>query len=160
MQDNQAQADYWSSESGQKWIEFEKELDLVFNAVDETLIKWAAPEPGESVLDVGCGTGATTRVFSSRVAPGGKICAVDISPLFIKHAQDLVEGASVETEFFLADAQIDQFPGAPFDLVISRFGSMFFAHPTAAFGNIRRQMKPNGRLVLAAWAKVKGEPLV
>ncbi len=158
MQNNQAQADYWNSESGQKWILFENELDVVFNAVDETLIKWATPKPGECVLDIGCGTGATSRAFSSHVAPGGKVCAVDISPSFIKHAQGHAAGASVEIGYYLADAQSDQIPGAPFDLVISRFGSMFFADPVEAFGNIRHQMKPGGRLVLAAWAKANGNP--
>jgi SAM-dependent methyltransferase len=158
MQDNQAQADYWSSESGLKWIAFETELDLAFSAVDEALIAWSAPQPGESVLDIGCGTGATTRTFASHVIPGGKICAVDISPPLLRHAQSQSDGETAETRYYLADAQTDQIPGAPFDLVISRFGSMFFADPVSAFGNIRQQMRPNGRLVLAAWAKVKGNP--
>lgn len=158
MQDNHSQADYWSSESGLKWIEFENELDVVFGAVDQTLIKWSNPSPSESVLDIGCGTGATTRAFSSRIAPGGKICAVDISTPLIEHARDHEAGALVEAQYLLADAQTDRFPGAPFDLVVSRFGSMFFADPVAAFVNIRGQMKPKGRLVLAAWAPVKGNP--
>jgi SAM-dependent methyltransferase len=158
MVTNQAQADYWSSKSGQKWILFESELDQVFSAVDEVLIERAAPRPGECVLDIGCGTGATTRAFAPHIAPRGEIFAVDISPLFIAHAKSLVKAGSVGPEFHLADAQSDQVPGAPFDLVISRFGSMFFANPVEAFCNIRKQMKPGGRLVIAAWAKAKGNP--
>ena len=61
MLGNEAQADYWSSESGSKWVLFERELDLMFHAVDEALIQRAIPQPNENVLDIGCGTGATSR---------------------------------------------------------------------------------------------------
>ncbi len=158
MQDNQTQADYWSSKSGLKWIEFESELDVVFRAVDQTLVEWSKPSPGECVLDIGCGTGATTRAFSSLIAPGGTICGVDISVPLIEQARQRAKETTVEAQFLLADAQTDRFPAAPFDLVISRFGSMFFADPIAAFVNIRGQIKPGGRLVLAAWAPAKGNP--
>ncbi|UWR01914.1 class I SAM-dependent methyltransferase [Ruegeria conchae] len=158
MQPNQAQALYWNSESGQKWIWFENELDLVFSAVDDALIKRAATQPGERILDVGCGTGATTRAFVPRVAPNGQITAVDISPAFVAHARNRAEFAADNTEFVVADAQSVEIPGAPFDLVISRFGSMFFADPVEAFRNILKQMKPAGRLTIAAWAKARGNP--
>ncbi|SHK65917.1 Ubiquinone/menaquinone biosynthesis C-methylase UbiE [Shimia gijangensis] len=158
MQPNQAQALYWSSESGQKWIWFETELDLVFSAVDDALIKRAATQPGERILDIGCGTGATTRAFVPRVAPSGKITAVDISPAFVSHARDRAKLTADNTEFVVADAQSAEISGAPFDLVISRFGSMFFADPVEAFRNILKQMKPAGRLTIAAWAKAKGNP--
>ncbi|NOD46948.1 MULTISPECIES: class I SAM-dependent methyltransferase [unclassified Ruegeria] len=158
MQDNQAQADYWSSKSGLKWIDFESELDVVFGAVDKALVERSKPSPGERVLDIGCGTGATSRTFSSLVAPGGTICAVDISAPLIEQARQRAKEATVEAQYLLADAQTDQFPDAPFDLVISRFGSMFFADPVAAFVNIRGQIKPSGRMALAAWAPAKGNP--
>lgn len=155
---NRAQADYWSSESGRKWIQFENELDVVFRAVDEELIRRSNPRPGESVLDIGCGTGATSRAFSSHLAPGGNICAVDISPPLIKQARVHSGELWVRPNYHLADAQNVQIPEAPFDLVISRFGSMFFSDPIAAFVNIRGHLKPGGRIVLAAWAQAKGNP--
>ncbi|MDU8914121.1 class I SAM-dependent methyltransferase [Aestuariicoccus sp. MJ-SS9] len=158
MQDNQAQADYWSSESGLKWIAFENELDLVFGAVDKALLDWSGPRPGERVLDIGCGTGATTRTFSTRIAPNGAISAVDISVPLLDHAQAHQAEDGVNIGYYLVDAQSGQIPGAPFDLVISRFGSMFFSDPAAAFANIRTHMRPGGRIVLAAWARAKGNP--
>lgn len=158
MLGNKAQADYWSSESGLKWVMFERELDLMFHAVDEALIQRAMPQPSENVLDIGCGTGVTSRAFSSCIAPDGEISAVDISRPLIEQARGHADETSVKSRYHLADAQSDQIPGTPFDLVISRFGSMFFADPIAAFVNIRGHMKPGGRLVLAAWAKAKGNP--
>jgi SAM-dependent methyltransferase len=158
MSGNQNQADYWSSESGLKWIWFEKELDLVFNAVDEALIRKSLPQTGESVLDIGCGTGATTRTFSKYISPGGQSRAVDISPPMIDQAKAHIHEHSVKPTYHLADVQSDPIPGAPFDLVISRFGAMFFADPIAAFANVREHMKSDGRMVLAAWAKAQGNP--
>ena len=158
MSDNQAQADYWSSESGLKWILFEHELDRVFSAVDDSLIERAAPRPGEKVLDIGCGTGATSRAFLKQVAPHGEICAVDISPPLIEQARAQAQNHSINSRYVLADAQNDDLVGAPFDLVISRFGAMFFSDPVAAFSNIKRHMRPRGRVSLVGWAKAKGNP--
>ena len=158
MQDNQAQADYWSSESGLKWIEFEDELNLIFGAVDRKLIDLSDPVPSERVLDIGCGTGATSREFSKHIGSNGTICAVDISSPLIAHARGLSSKSPSEIQYHLADAQSDKIPGGPFDLVFSRFGSMFFADPVEAFNNIRQRMKQDGRIVLAAWAKAKGNP--
>ena len=158
MSTNQAQADYWSSESGLKWIEFERELDRVFSIVDDALIERSAPQSGESVLDIGCGTGATSRVFAKHVGQDGEVCAVDISVPLLEHARTQADIRAVKAHYFLADAQSDDLSGAPFDLVVSRFGSMFFSDPVAAFSNIRHHMRAGGRLALVGWAKAKGNP--
>lgn len=158
MSSNQFQADYWSTESGFKWISFEKELDVVFGSVDTEIIRRAAPEPGEKVMDVGCGTGATTRAISTSIAPSGRISALDISDPLLSHAKEQASETRVNTSYHLVDVQNDPIPGGPFDLAISRFGVMFFSDPVAAFVNIRKHLKPDGRIVLAAWAKAKGNP--
>ncbi|WP_417728976.1 class I SAM-dependent methyltransferase [Roseovarius sp.] len=158
MRNNQAQADYWNSESGLNWIAFENELDLVLDAVDKALIDWSCPQPGERVLDIGCGTSATTRAFSTIVAPNGAISALDISAPLLDHARAHQAEVDVDIVYHLVDAQRGRIPGAPFGLVISRFGSMFFSDPVAAFANIRQHMLPGGRMVLTAWAKVMGNP--
>jgi SAM-dependent methyltransferase len=158
MTNNQQQTDYWSSDAGLKWIRFEKELDTVFEAVNAALIQRANPQPGEHVLDIGCGTGATAREFSVHLAPGGSITALDISEPLLLHARSRADECAVKSQYQLVDAQNDLIPQAPFDLVTSRFGVMFFSDPVVAFSNIRDHLKPEGRLVVVAWAKITGNP--
>ena len=158
MTGNRQQADYWSSESGVKWITFEQELDVVFEAVNTALIQRAAPEPGEKVLDIGCGTGATTRAFSPHLVPNGRITALDISEPLISQSKLRAKDGPEISQYYLMDAQHEKIPGAPFDLVISRFGVMFFSNPVVAFSNIRRHMNPDGRLMIAAWAEITNNP--
>jgi SAM-dependent methyltransferase len=158
MTSNETQADYWSSAPGLKWIRFEEELDLVFENVNAALIQRANPKPGERVLDIGCGTGATTRAFAAHLAPGGSATALDISEPLLSHANSRAGEAPVTNQYFLVDAQQDPIPCAPFDIAISRFGVMFFSDPVAAFRNIRKTLRPDGRLVIAAWAPIKGNP--
>ncbi len=158
MTSNQQQADYWSSDPGRKWITFENELDIVFEAVNTALIARANPQPGENVLDIGCGTGATARAFASHLEPTGSITALDISEPLINQARSRADESPVTSHYHLVDAQNEQIPDAPFDLATSRFGVMFFSDPVVAFTNIRNHLKPGGRLVIAAWSNISGNP--
>ncbi|MDG4824580.1 methyltransferase domain-containing protein [Asanoa sp. WMMD1127] len=103
--------------------------------------------PDEQVLDIGCGTGHTTReaARTARAALG-----VDISARAVERARELAAGLDNVT-FVAADAQVHPFPPARFDLAMSRFGTMFFADPAAAFANIHRALRPGGRLVMLVW---------
>ena len=105
----------------------------------------------DHVLDVGCGTGQTTRQ-AARVATAGSALGVDLSAPMIDRARALTraEGLSNVT-FQRADAQVHSFPPERFDLAISRFGTMFFADPAAAFANVGRALRPAGRLVMMVW---------
>lgn len=155
---NQEQAEYWASTSGQKWITYEVEIDSCLRNVNMELIRQSNPLPGERILDIGCGTGATSRDFANHLAPGGAITAIDISEPLLNHAKSNNSPPSVDIQHHLLDAQTADIPGAPFDLVISRFGVMFFNDPVAAFANIRRHLKPGGRMVLASWAALNVNP--
>jgi len=105
----------------------------------------------DHVLDIGCGTGQTTRE-AARTARAGSVLGVDVSPLAIERARELAthEGLGNVT-FERADAQVHRFPPERFDLAMSRFGTMFFEDPGAAFANIGRALRPSGRLVMMVW---------
>ena len=111
---------------------------------------WAV-QPHDRVLDIGCGTGQTTRE-AARIAHAGSALGADSSGPAIERARKLarVEGPRNVT-FERADAQAHSFAGGYFDLAISRFGTMFFDDPVAAFGNIGRALRPAGRLVMVVW---------
>ncbi len=107
--------------------------------------------PHDRVLDIGCGTGQTTRE-AARAAVHGSALGVDLSALMLERARPLSEDAGLRNVTYLeADAQTHPFPPAHFDLCISRFGTMFFADPVAAFANIGRALRPGARLVLLVW---------
>jgi SAM-dependent methyltransferase len=108
----------------------------------------AAVAPGERVLDIGCGAGQTTRDAARAAAPA-PVLGIDISEALLARARD-AEGPENVT-YVRGDAQTHQFPEAGYDLAISRFGTMFFADPAAAFANIRRALRPGGRLVQLVW---------
>jgi len=97
------------------------------------------------VLDVGCGAGQTTR---EAARAGGQAVGVDVSAEMIESARERAEG---DVEFVLADAQTHPFEPASFDVAISRCGLMFFTNPVAALTNIRRALRPGGRLVALVW---------
>ena len=106
-----------------------------------------AVEPGDRVLDIGCGTGESAR-DAARVAAA--VLGVDVSAEALDRARLLSEGLANVT-YERADAQVHAFPAEAFDLAISRFGAMFFADPVAAFTNVGRALRPGGRLVLLVW---------
>ncbi|MBW8484331.1 class I SAM-dependent methyltransferase [Actinomadura parmotrematis] len=104
---------------------------------------------GDRVLDVGCGAGRTTR-DAARAAGTGEALGVDVASAAVERARALAEGLP-NVAFECADAQVHPFPGAYFDVAVSRFGTMFFADPAAAFANIGRALRPGGRLVMMVW---------
>jgi SAM-dependent methyltransferase len=105
----------------------------------------------DHVLDIGCGTGQTTRQ-AARTARAGSALGVDVSAPAIERARELARAEGLRNVTFeRADAQVYRFPQERFDLAISRFGTMFFDDPGTAFANIRRALRPAGRLVMMVW---------
>ncbi len=115
----------------------------------------AAPRPGDRVLDIGCGTGATAMPFAAAVAPDGHVTGIDISePMLAQCRQNIAAAGAVNIELTLADAQVHRFAPDSFDLLISRFGVMFFADPVAAFTNLFAGLRNGGRLCMAVWSTI------
>jgi ubiquinone/menaquinone biosynthesis C-methylase UbiE len=108
-------------------------------------------QPDDRVLDVGCGTGQTTRQ-AAHVAVAGSVLGVDLSEPMLERARQLSADEGLRNvSYEQADAETHPFPAAGFDLCISRFGTMFFADPVAAFTNIGRALRPAARLVMLVW---------
>jgi SAM-dependent methyltransferase len=128
-----------------------RDYDAELRLHDEVLRRAYHVQPWHHVLDIGCGTGQTTR-DAARMARTGSASGVDIRAAAIECARDLAREQGVRNVTFeCADAQVHRFPQESFDLAISRFGTMFFADPVAAFANIRLALRPAGRLVMAVW---------
>jgi SAM-dependent methyltransferase len=106
-------------------------------------------QASDRVLDIGCGSGQTTRE-AARIARAGSAFGVDISAAAIERARELARGAG-NAAFECADAQVCRFPRGYFDVAVSRFGTMFFDDPVTAFGNIGRALRRDGRLVMMVW---------
>ncbi|PWE32413.1 ubiquinone biosynthesis protein UbiE [Maritimibacter sp. 55A14] len=156
---NSEQAEFWNGPSGLKWIENEEGMDAILSVVSAGLLDRGAIRPGERVLEVGCGTGANSLLLAEAVGPKGEVLALDISePLLARAAARRDAAGLTQPEFRLADAQTAALPKAHFDLLISRFGVMFFADPQAAFANMRTALARGGRLVFACWAGIEGNP--
>ena len=118
---------------------------------NERLRAAAAVRPGEDVLDVGCGTGETTRQ-AARAAGTGSVLGVDVSAALLDVARHRTEAEGLRNvRYEHADAQVHPFTAASFDVCVSRFGVMFFTDPRAAFRNIGRALRPGGRLAVVVW---------
>ncbi|MBV8393836.1 MAG: methyltransferase domain-containing protein [Alphaproteobacteria bacterium] len=148
------QAAFWNGPGGQSWLASYDRIQRSLAPFSEVVLAAAAAKPGEKVLDVGCGTGTTTALVAASVGSAGHVLGVDISETLIAAARaQKVANASFE----LGDAATYAFDGG-FDLVFSRFGVMFFAEPVPAFVNLRRALKPSGRLVFICWRTPQENP--
>jgi len=127
------------------------DYDAEMSLLNEALRRACAIRPGEHVLDIGCGTGLTTRE-AARAAANGSALGIDTSAAMITSARELARAEGLgNIRFECGDAQSWRFPSQQFDVAISRFGTMFFADPVAAFGNIREALKAGARLVMIVW---------
>ncbi|MGH6990727.1 MAG: class I SAM-dependent methyltransferase [Stellaceae bacterium] len=148
---------YWTGIGAAAWIERSERTERMLAPVAERLLKVAKPQPGETVLDVGCGLGPTTTELARLVGPSGRAVGLDVSHVMIEEARR--RGADLgNLEFIAADAATHSF-SAPFaDLLFSRFGVMFFGDPTATFANLRKALKPTARVAFACWRRMSENP--
>jgi SAM-dependent methyltransferase len=150
------EAEDWAGAMGAKWLANIDRFESMIAPVGEAFLKRAAFRPGERVIDIGCGGGGTSIAIGAEVAPDGSVLGLDISPDLIAFATTRAATAgAANVSFVQADASAATPPGAPFDRLFSRFGSMFFAEPGAAFGNLKSLIRPGGRADLAVWAPAR-----
>jgi SAM-dependent methyltransferase len=151
---NEEQARAWDGAQGARWAEDAARFDRSVSGYRAAFRAAAAVPAGAAVLDVGCGSGQTTR---DAVRDGAaSALGVDLSSQMIELARDLSRREGVSgTRFLQADAQVHPFAEASVDLVISRTGTMFFGDPPAAFANLARATRPGGRLVQLVWRELR-----
>jgi SAM-dependent methyltransferase len=148
---NPQQAEYWNSVAGPKWVKYGAEMDSRLRPMTFGLLERSAIGPGTDVLDVGCGAGSTTEQIAHSVGPTGTVLGLDISELLLSVARDRCAALSHAT-FLNADAQVHPFAPESFDVLMSRFGVMFFDDPFAAFANLLNALRPGGKLHFVCWA--------
>lgn len=143
---NPRQAEAWNGAVGAHWAGHQDRYDAMLAGVNDALFGAAAVAPGDRVLDVGCGAGATTRIAARLAAPGHAV-GVDISAPLLERARASTAAEGIANAAYVcADAQVHAFPAGGYDVVVSRGGVMFFADHAAAFRNLAGALRPGGRL--------------
>jgi SAM-dependent methyltransferase len=156
---NAAQVAYWNESAGPTWADLQEPLDRQLGPLTLRTIDALRPRPGERVLDVGCGAGASSLELADAVGMSGEVVGVDISRTLLDVAKRRADNL-VGIRFLEGDAQTYPFEPASFDAAFSRFGVMFFADPVAAFANIRRALEPGGRLAFVCWRSPAENPIL
>ena len=158
---NQEQREFWSDIKGDLWVTLQPRIDTMLATFGDKALDTLNPQSGERILEIGCGTGTTTLALGQKVGASGEILAADLSRPMLNKA---IERANLCAEhpitFVEADAQVHSFATAAFDAVYSRFGVMFFDSPVAAFRNIRKAVRPGGRMAYVCWADRKANPWI
>ena len=148
---NADQASSWDGPEGDYWRKNELPYNTMLRAYSARLLAVASLQSGERVLDVGCGCGDSSCAAARAVAPG-PVLGVDLSAGMLGRARERAREERLDNlRFEQADAQIHPFGEGKFDVILSRFGVMFFADPTAAFRNLARSLRRGGRMTLLAW---------
>ena len=156
--DNSEQIAEWNGPVGQRWATEQATFDNLTGPFGAAALKAAAARPGERVIDIGCGCGATSLELGQAVGASGSVLGVDISKPMLEVARKRAKAENAgNVTFELADAST-----APLfhdrDLLFSRFGVMFFAAPVPAFAHLRRALKESGRLAFVCWQGPRENP--
>jgi SAM-dependent methyltransferase len=150
---NEAMRHYWNTIAGPRWVAGQGFRERRNEETLALLLNSLRLDGGESVLEIGCGTGAVTLPLAKAVGEYGRVVAVDISEPMLAVARQRVDETGIHNvTLLLGDAQVMALEQGAFDVATSRMGVMFFADPVAAFRNIDGALKPGGRLVFACWA--------
>ena len=165
--ENIDQKSYWDNTASHKWIKEYDSIKFRLKEVTEHFFKFLPKLDNLKILDVGCGTGETLSYLSRILDKNSKITAIDISQSMIEFAQDKLSAQSNfhQYDFIVDDAQTYTFNKNYYDLLISRFGMMFFSNPLLAFKNLYSSLKKGGEIFFCTWSGIKendffGIPLI
>jgi SAM-dependent methyltransferase len=154
---NADQIDYWNAQAGDTWARFQDRLNRQLEPLGQAAIAALEPKPGERILDIGCGCGHSSLELAALVGTAGSVVGLDVSRPMLEVARSRpVPPGSGALEFLEADAQTADLGG--FDAIYSRFGVMFFNDPPAAFANMRKALKPGGRMAFVCWRTYAENP--
>jgi SAM-dependent methyltransferase len=156
---NAGQAEDWNGASGREFIEQRERHEQMLGRLRARLLAAAQVQDGENILDIGCGCGDTT-IPAARATRSGHALGADFSRIQVAEARRLAAAAGVaNARFEVADAQVHPFRAGAFDLVLSSLGVMFFDDPAAAFANLRKALRPGGRLAFLCWRTREENPV-
>ena len=149
---NETQIGLWNDAMGKTWAALHERLDRQLDPIGREAMRRAGFRAGDTVLDVGCGCGETTLEIAGQV---DRVAGLDVSAMLLDIARKAAAAKGLgNVRFEQADGQVWRTP-EPVDVLFSRFGVMFFEDPAAAFANLRRSLKPGGRLAFACWRQPK-----
>ena len=154
------QTKLWNGRAGHAWVDAQAVLDGMFKPFEDLLVEAVSPEAGGRVLDVGCGTGGPLLAVARRLGAKGHCVGIDISEPMIAFARTRAEREGTPATFIRANAQDQAFEPASFDLIISRFGVMFFDDPVRAFKNLLLAARPGAELQFIAWRSAAENPFM
>jgi SAM-dependent methyltransferase len=150
----------WNGVSGRAWVDEQQLLDRTYESVEKILADESVATGARRVLDIGCGSGATTLAVARALGARGQATGIDISAPLIDLARARAQREGSSAQFIHADAQTHAYEPASFDLAVSRFGVMFFDDPVAAFGNLRRAAAANAQLRLVVFRAISENPFM
>jgi|SRR5450631_1016788 SAM-dependent methyltransferase len=149
--DNSEQIAEWNGALGQRWAAMQSEIDGIVVPFGNAALDAAAPQPGERVIDIGCGCGDTSIEIARIVGETGTVLGIDVSQPMLEVAR--ARGALARcTHLAFRDGDASE-AGLPpnTDLLFSRFGVMFFSQPAPAFIHLRKALRAGGRCVFVCW---------
>jgi ubiquinone/menaquinone biosynthesis C-methylase UbiE len=154
------QAALWNGDAGRAWVETQEVVDGLFRPFEEQLVEAVRASSARRVLDVGCGTGATTLAIARSLGASGRCVGVDVSEPMLALARARAERERVPAIFIRADAEMHAFEPGGCDIIVSRFGVMFFEDFVRAFTNLRRAGRDGAELRLIAWRSPGENPFM